>query len=177
MSAYVHEGLGFHCGLDWFDRSWRVRGYFFLLFIYVYFIPLTIIVYVNIYIQRTVYRLTHLNHRALLKTDDPIDPSDMRRHISDPLYEKEMQRLNCLHEDRRFVVATGICVMIYLVAWTPYSCVAISQVLGNDFFSRNLWMMTTCALLAKMSMITNPIIYTILLKGGDTAAVAAKPMP
>jgi hypothetical protein len=29
MNAYVPEGLGFHCGLNWFDRTLVSRIYFF----------------------------------------------------------------------------------------------------------------------------------------------------
>ena len=56
VNAYIPEGLGFHCGLNWFDRSFASRIYFFLLFIGVYLIPMIIIIYVNLYIHHTVDR-------------------------------------------------------------------------------------------------------------------------
>ena len=51
MSSYVPEGLGFHCGLNWFDRSLAGRIYFFLLFIGVFVLPIIIVIYVNVYIH------------------------------------------------------------------------------------------------------------------------------
>jgi hypothetical protein len=164
MSAYVPEGLGFHCGLDWFDRSLAGRIYFFLLFLSVFFLPLSIVIYINIYIQRTVYRLTHLQPSILLESYAVQQENHMRRHISSTLFDKEIRRLHRLHDDRCFVVATGISVIVYLIAWTPYSIVAIAQVFGDQFSLHNPWLMTTCAVLAKLSMITNPIVYTIILQ-------------
>ncbi|UJR27346.1 hypothetical protein I4U23_008639 [Adineta vaga] len=174
MSAYAPEGLGFHCGLDWLDRSLAGRIYFLFLFIGVFFIPISIVIYVNVYIQRTIYRLTHIKPCILLELSPNPNPNPnpnevcIRRHVSDVFHTKEKQRLQRLHEDRRFVVATGISVIIYIVAWTPYSIVALAQVFGDRFSLYNPWLMTTCAFLAKLSMITNPIIYTMILKSHDT---------
>ena len=36
-NEYIPEGIGFHCGLNWFDRSFRSRLYFFFTFLFVYF--------------------------------------------------------------------------------------------------------------------------------------------
>ncbi|CAF4414622.1 unnamed protein product [Adineta steineri] len=44
---------------------------------------------------------------------------------------------------------------------------AVAQVFGDRFFLYNPWIMTTCAVLAKLSMITNPVIYVMILKGHD----------
>ena len=173
MSAYAPEGLGFHCGLDWFDRSLAGRIYFFLLFIGVFIIPLIIVIYVNIYIQRTVYRLTHFKPSLLIQFNSIHDDECIRRHVSDTLHDKEVRRFRRLNEDRRFVIATGISVVFYLIAWTPYSVVALAQVFGDQYFLYNPWIMTTCAVLAKLSMITNPIIYTIILKSHDTAKITS----
>jgi hypothetical protein len=168
MSAYAPEGLGFHCGLDWFDQSLAGRIYFFLLFIGVFFIPIIIVIYVNIYIHRIVYRLTHFKPSVLLELYPIEGRFCMRRHISDTLYDKENRRLHRLLEDHRFVLATGISVIIYIIAWTPYSVVALAQVFGARFSLHTPWLMTTCALLAKLSMIINPIIYIIILRGHTT---------
>ena len=164
MSAYAPEGLGFHCGLDWFDRTILGRVYFLALFIGVFFLPIILIVFVNAYIQRTIYRLTHLKPSVLLELSPMRGDGPMRRHVSDDQYEREVRRLRLLQEDRRFVVATGISVIVYCIAWTPYSVVAITQVFGEQFSLYNPWLMTTCAVLAKLAMITNPIIYTIILE-------------
>jgi hypothetical protein len=168
VSGYVPEGLGFHCGLNWFDRSLASRFYFALLFLGVYFIPMIIIVYINIHIQRTVYRLTHIHSTVLLEMNILINPESIRRHVSNKLYDQESRHLHRLYEDRRFVVATRMSMVIYLIAWTPYSVTALAQLFGDYYYYiYNPWMMTTCSLLAKLSMIINPVIYMIILKGRE----------
>ncbi|CAF1312249.1 unnamed protein product [Adineta ricciae] len=171
VSAYVPEGLGFHCGLDWFDRSLSSRIYFFLLFVCVYFIPLIIIISINISIHRTIYRLAHLYPVLSLGAYDQKSEDMLRRHISTDLCEQTLRRLQHLYEDRRFVIATGVSVVIYLIAWTPYSLIALSQLFGRNFSLREPWIVTACAVIAKLSMISNPVIYTILLKTRETPAI------
>ena len=173
-NAYVPEGLGFHCGLNWCDRSLPSRIYFLLLFINVYFLPLIFIAYVNIYIQRTVHRLTHLCSTVPLEFAHLKEEDALRRHASQSQYDRERRRLQYLNQDRRFVLATSISVLIYLIAWSPYSIVALAQVFGDLFSLYNPWLMTTWALLAKLSMISNPIIYTILLRTREMPIVTAR---
>ena len=164
-SSYAPEGLGFHCGLNWFDRSLAGRIYFLVLFVGVFFIPIIVVTYINIYIHRTVYRLTHLKTCVLLGLYPMESGYQIRRHISDTLIDKENRRLARLLEDRRFVFATAISVLIYMIAWIPYSIIALAQVFGDRLTLYNPWLMTTCALLAKVAMIFNPIIYSIILRG------------
>ena len=93
ISTYLPKGLGFHCELDWFGRSLPDRTYFLLLFLIVSFLPLILMVYANIYIQRTVHRLTHLCPRVALEITHLTSDDTLRRHVSDSLYGKELRRL------------------------------------------------------------------------------------
>ena len=56
-NKYVPEGVGFHCGLDWFDRSSSSQLYFVLAFTFVYFIPLIVLIVVNTYVYCVIRRL------------------------------------------------------------------------------------------------------------------------
>ncbi|CAF1057835.1 unnamed protein product [Didymodactylos carnosus] len=58
-NRYVPEGLGFHCGLDWTDPSTNSILYFCLSFVFVYFLPLAALFYVNIRIYRTIRYLMY----------------------------------------------------------------------------------------------------------------------
>jgi hypothetical protein len=58
-NKYIPEGIGFHCGLDWFDRSLSSQIYFILAFAFVYFIPLIILFIVNIYVYYVIRRLLY----------------------------------------------------------------------------------------------------------------------
>ncbi|CAF1037697.1 unnamed protein product [Adineta ricciae] len=74
-NEYVPEGVGFHCGLNWFDRSTKSRVYFVLTFAFVYFIPLLILLVVNIYVYCVIRRLirgeTRVSQSNARLTDHP----------------------------------------------------------------------------------------------------------
>jgi hypothetical protein len=59
LNKYIPEGIGFHCGLNWFDRSINSQVYFILTFLFVYFIPLIILFIVNIYVYYVIRRLIY----------------------------------------------------------------------------------------------------------------------
>ncbi|CAF0729084.1 unnamed protein product [Adineta steineri] len=56
-NEYIPEGIGFHCGLNWFDRSIHSIIYFIITFSFVYFIPLLILIVINIYVYYIIRRL------------------------------------------------------------------------------------------------------------------------
>jgi hypothetical protein len=58
-NKYVPEGIGFYCGLDWFDRSLSSQVYFILTFTFVYFIPLIVLFIDNIYVYYAIRRLLY----------------------------------------------------------------------------------------------------------------------
>jgi len=58
-NKYTPEGIGFHCGLNWFDRSINSHIYFILTFSFVYFIPLIILFIVNIYVYCVIRHLLY----------------------------------------------------------------------------------------------------------------------
>jgi hypothetical protein len=58
-NEYIPEGIGFHCGLNWFDRSLSSRLYFLFAFVFVYFAPFIILFTINIYVYCVIRRLLH----------------------------------------------------------------------------------------------------------------------
>ncbi|CAF1138103.1 unnamed protein product [Rotaria sordida] len=58
-NKYIPEGIGFHCGLNWFDRSFSSRIYFILAFTFIYFIPLILLLIINIYIYCKIRSLLY----------------------------------------------------------------------------------------------------------------------
>jgi hypothetical protein len=56
-NKYIPEGLGFHCGLNWFDQTINSRLYLILSFLFVYFIPLIVLSIVNIYVYHVIHSL------------------------------------------------------------------------------------------------------------------------
>jgi hypothetical protein len=72
----------------------------------------------------------------------------------------DLQRLKI---DRRYARMTAMIAAQYLIAWTPYACIEILNLSGQStFVQRNPFLPTICALLAKLSLILNPLvlIYT-----------------
>ena len=57
LNQYIPEGFGFHCGLDWFDKSIASYLYLFSTMIFVYFVPLIILLVFNIHVYRIIRRL------------------------------------------------------------------------------------------------------------------------
>ena len=155
--------------MNWSDRSWTGRIYVLLLLVFVYLIPLGLII-----------RVTHLRptngssfDASAFETearDESLDrtKSGLRRHVSDRFHTEETQRLQYLSDDRRFILTTEISIFIYLFAWTPYSLVALGHIFGCDIFTTNPWVMTICPMLAKLSVLFNPMLLTILLQKRPT---------
>ncbi len=99
-NKYISEGLGFHCGLNWFDRSISSRLYLISAFIFVYFIPLIILFVVNIYVYHVIH---HLFRRAL-------QPSSISTSLKDRLLEEKQASLSMIssNNDNRSTTHFGI---------------------------------------------------------------------
>jgi hypothetical protein len=69
FNRYIPEGLGFHCGLNWFDRSRASRAYLLASMLFVYVIPLLVLCVVNTYAYWVIRRLLN---RAV--TNDALTP-------------------------------------------------------------------------------------------------------
>jgi hypothetical protein len=78
-NKYMPEGIGFHCGLDWFDRSLSSQIYFILAFAFVYFIPLIVLFVVNVHVYCAIRRLLYGTIR--------IRKTRLFLNISDPRYQ------------------------------------------------------------------------------------------
>jgi hypothetical protein len=76
-NKYTPEGIGFHCGLDWFDRSISSRIYFILTFAFVYFIPLIVLFVVNVYVYCVIRRLLY-GAITMTKSNILTHPSDQK---------------------------------------------------------------------------------------------------
>ncbi|CAF3482854.1 unnamed protein product [Rotaria sp. Silwood1] len=73
-NKYTPEGIGFHCGLNWFDRSLSSLIYFILAFAFIYFIPLVVLLVINIYVYCKI--------RSLLNRATRISKSNLLLNIS-----------------------------------------------------------------------------------------------
>jgi len=84
-NKYIPEGLGFHCGLNWFDRSINSRSYLILAFLFVYIIPLIVLSIVNIYVYHVIHCLLHRASQQSLKKSSLADSLLEEKQLSSSL--------------------------------------------------------------------------------------------
>ncbi|XP_061084752.1 melanopsin-A [Conger conger] len=141
-SAYVPEGLLTSCTWDYVTFTPSVRAYTMLLFTFVFFIPLSVIMYCYFFIFRAIRQ----TNKAVCK----ISGNGSR----------DSKRLNRLKNDWKMAKIALIVILLYVLSWSPYSAVALTSFAGYaDFLTP--YMNSVPAVIAKASAIHNPIIYAI----------------
>uniref|UniRef100_A0A9J7Z195 Opsin 4a (melanopsin) n=2 Tax=Cyprinus carpio TaxID=7962 RepID=A0A9J7Z195_CYPCA len=142
-SAYVPEGLLTSCTWDYVTFTPSVRAYTMLLFIFVFFIPLIVIIYCYFFIFRSI--------RSTNEAVGKINGDNKRDTI------KQFQRLK---NEWKMAKIALIVILMYVISWSPYSTVALTAFAGySDMLTP--YMNSVPAVIAKASAIHNPIIYAI----------------
>ncbi|CAF1401276.1 unnamed protein product [Rotaria sp. Silwood1] len=182
-NKYVREGVGFYCSLNWKDPSIYSRIYLISVIFFNYFIPLILLLYSNLRVYFTLHYLLKLSksskYISLSKTHSQSKNSimndrisldiDLNRCLPDIRLEETTNRLQRLKIDRRYALITAMIAAQYLITWTPYTFVEGLNVIGqNTFIQRNPFLPTLCGLLAKLSLILNPLILIYSNKMTET---------
>lgn len=165
-NRFIREGVGFYCSLDWNNPSIGSRFFLISLIFFNYVIPFTLLVYSNLRICCTLRHLLHSYNRTThFSTTQTVSltrnsyPVNVRKCLSDVTLKETTNRLQRLKIDRRYALLTAIIAIQYLIAWTPYACIELLNLTGGStFVQHNPFLPTFCALLAKLSLILNPII-------------------
>ncbi|KAL2102221.1 hypothetical protein ACEWY4_001389 [Coilia grayii] len=142
-SAYVPEGLMTSCSWDYTTFTPSVRAYTMLLFVFVFFIPLFVIIYCYFFIFRAIRN----TNRAVGK-------------ISGESTKNSVRRFNRLQNDWKMAKVALIVILLYVISWSPYSCVALTAFAGHAD-KLTPYIHSVPAVIAKASAIHNPIIYAI----------------
>uniref|UniRef100_A0A3Q3WM96 G-protein coupled receptors family 1 profile domain-containing protein n=1 Tax=Mola mola TaxID=94237 RepID=A0A3Q3WM96_MOLML len=143
-SAYVPEGLLTSCTWDYMTFTPSVRAYTMLLFIFVFFLPLFIIIYCYVLI-----------FRAIRTTNQSV--CVIHSHSSSRDSVKNFHRLQ---NEWKMAKIALIVILLYVISWSPYSSVALTAFAGYaDMLTP--YMNSVPAVIAKASAIHNPIIYAI----------------
>jgi hypothetical protein len=176
---YVSEGLGFHCSLNWSNPTLRSRLYINFTFLFIYFLPFLLLVYSNLRVYFVLRRLLQsyeylfsplCTNPVKCSTANTISSSyltnsfglqtKIRQRLSSELLRQTTNRLKRLHIDQRYARMTIIMAIQYLIAWTPYACVALLTIDGRiELMDRKPVLSAICAVLAKLSLILNPIVF------------------
>lgn len=176
---YVREGIGFYCSLDWHNPSVHSRIYLFVLIIFNYFIPFILLVFSNVRLSFTLHRLLK-NREGTYSITTPrttassctssgfgtelsLFQTKIPKNLINAQLKQTTNRLQRLKLDRRYARMTAFIATQYLIAWTPYAIIAWLKLTGKDsFIEKNAFLPTFCAIIAKISLIINPLvlIYT-----------------
>uniref|UniRef100_A0A3Q0R518 Opsin 4 n=1 Tax=Amphilophus citrinellus TaxID=61819 RepID=A0A3Q0R518_AMPCI len=142
-SAYVPEGLMTSCSWDYMTFTPSVRSYTMLLFIFVFFIPLFVIIFCYCCIFRAIRHTT----RAITK-------------INCEGTRDSAKRFHKMKSEWRMAKIALIVILLFVISWAPYSCAALTAFAGYaDLLTP--YMNSVPAVIAKASAIHNPIIYAI----------------
>ncbi|CAK6956825.1 melanopsin-A-like [Scomber scombrus] len=142
-SAYVPEGLMTSCSWDYMTFTPSVRSYTMLLFTFVFFIPLSIIIFCYCCIFRAIRHTT----RAITK-------------INCEGNRDSAKRVHKMKSEWKMAKIALIVILLYVISWAPYSCAALTAFAGYaDMLTP--YMHSVPAVIAKASAIHNPIIYAI----------------
>ncbi|KAL4623425.1 melanopsin-like [Arapaima gigas] len=139
-SAYVPEGLQTSCSWDYMSFTASVRTYTVLLFIFVFFIPLTIIGSCYLAIFRTI--------RAARREVLELDCGESQK-----AYER-------MRSEWKMAKVALLVILLFVISWSPYSVVALTATAGYSHLLTP-YMNSVPAVIAKASAIHNPIIYAI----------------
>lgn len=139
-SAYVPEGLQTSCSWDYMSFTPSVRTYTILLFMFVFFIPLSIIAACYLAIFRAI-RKTRREVRELDSSETP-------------------KVLECIKSEWKMAKVALLVIFLFVISWLPYSVVALTATAGYAHVLTP-YMNSIPALIAKASAIHNPIIYAI----------------
>ncbi len=164
LNSYIPEGLGFHCSINWQDQSNFSRVYILFAFIVMYFCPLLILCFVNL---RAHFIIRHIYLNSLfLQRSSTKSSIKLRRRFhyyeqkpDDKYYIRKATDRKRLRMDYRFLRAIIFLVSGYLLAWTPYSIIAVSLLLKIQFIFQHTFLITISAFIAKLSVILAPFAY------------------
>nr|XP_057907920.1 melanopsin-A-like isoform X1 [Doryrhamphus excisus]XP_057907931.1 melanopsin-A-like isoform X1 [Doryrhamphus excisus] len=147
-SAYVPEGLLTSCTWDYMTFTPSVRAYTMLLFIFVFFLPLLIIICCYIFIFRAI----RTTNKAVGKVNGSVHSHTATRDSAKTFHR--------LQNEWKMAKIALIVILLYVVSWSPYSTVALTAFAGYaDMLTP--YMNSVPAVIAKASAIHNPIIYAI----------------
>ena len=178
-NTYTTEGIGFHCSLDWNNAAFHSRLFVYSLLICNYFLLLFILIYSNLrvyFVLRRLLQATKQFNSSLIPTIlrlsiANLDSSacviyqtttlqyELRKRLSDRQIRRKLGRLQRLKIDQHYARITTIMVTQFILAWTPYAILALIIITGHiEWARRHQILSTTAELLAKFSLIINPLI-------------------
>ena len=171
-NKYLPEGFGFHCSLNWADQSTISRLYIFASFTVLYFLPLLCLICFSLRSHRVVQKVSS-NHYLIysLKCESCQTSSsilsrrgqNIERNQEHRCHLRQLKHRQTIRMNTQFLRAIIVLISNYLIAWTPYSIVALLQLYRVEFIFQHAYLMTLTAFIGKLSVIVTPMIYVRLM--------------
>lgn len=175
--SYVPEGHGFHCSINWKDQSRLSRFYVLFSFLVVYFVPLLILFSVNLRVHQILRHMyasqnSFYNYGAITESSNPTLNHRRNHYFEQISYHRSNNTICYMRKaaDRkrfrieyRFIQAIIFLVSTYIIAWTPYSIIAVLQLFHIEFVFQHAYLITLSAFIAKLSVILAPLVYLSIM--------------
>ena len=175
--SYVPEGHGFHCSINWKDQSRLSRLYVLFSFLSIYFVPLLVLFSVNLRVHRILRHMHTLQNSfhayGSLGESTNRTSNHRRKHYFEQIsYHRSSNTICYIRKaaDRkrfrieyRFIQAIIFLVSTYIIAWTPYSIIAVLQLFHIEFVFQHAYLITLSAFMAKLSVILAPLVYLSIM--------------
>jgi hypothetical protein len=168
LNSYSPEGIGFHCSLNWLDQSMTSRFYIAASFFILYFFPLILLTFFNLRVH-CILRKAYTYHFPAdsFKSDSALSSMSItsrRTPFSEQVQDSQYFILQAKHRkrsqmDSQFLRAMIVLIGYFMMAWTPYSIIAVAQVHQMNWIFEHAYLMTISALIGKVSVILTPLIY------------------
>nr|ANN11833.1 long wavelength sensitive opsin 2 [Chrysochroa saundersii tonkinensis]APY20581.1 long wavelength sensitive opsin 2 [Chrysochroa saundersii tonkinensis] len=143
-NRYVPEGNMTACGTDYLTKDWLSKSYIFSYSIFVYFLPLSIIIYAYWFIVQAVAA----HEKSMREQAKKMNVATLRSGDA----------ANTSAECKLAKVAL-MTIALWFFAWTPYLVTNYTGILETASISplATIW----CSLFAKANAVYNPIVYAI----------------
>nr|QWV42613.1 long wavelength sensitive opsin 5 [Nitops pallipennis] len=143
-NRYVPEGNLSSCGTDFINKDWFHKSYILVYSVFVYFTPLSIIIYCYFFIVQAVAA----HEKSMREQAKKMNVASLR--------SSEAQQTSAECKLAKIALMT---ISLWFCAWTPYLIVNYSGVFGSTKLTplSTIW----CSLFAKANTCCNSIVYGI----------------
>ncbi|RWS14076.1 ocellar opsin-like protein [Dinothrombium tinctorium] len=145
-NRYIPEGNMTSCTIDFLSKDFKTASYTIVYAIFVYFVPLSIMIYSYFFIVRAVVK----HEKTLRDQARKMNVASLRANSESSKQSAEM----------RIAKVAMMTVALWFIAWTPYLIIAWTGVFTNgDYLTplATIW----GSVFAKTAACYNPIVYAI----------------
>jgi len=141
---YAMDGILASCSYGYMEHDIINRAYITAMFVSVYIIPLSIIIFCYYHIVKAVFH----HEKAMREQAKKMNVASLKNNESDESTEMKIAKVAMVN------------ISLWVVAWTPFAVICLIGVHATDSGLTPMVSAIPC-LFAKMSCLYNPIIYSL----------------